>query len=113
MPSLRLRGQGADEDLPSGDNDPVVIFEDKLIYLGTRRPVPEIKRSTFIPFGEAAVLRTGLDFSLGRHLLEGGRFSLAARRCMLAKEGCSRGGPIDPRTIEPIEEDTILASVAQ
>ncbi|MGP9819460.1 alpha-ketoacid dehydrogenase subunit beta [Salinarimonas sp. NSM] len=87
------------------DNDPVVIFEDKLMYQD-KAPVPE--EEYLIPFGEAAVLRTGRDVTLvaTSSMVQ---VSLAAAE-MLAGEGVS-AEVVDPRTIVPLDEDTILASV--
>jgi len=83
----------------------VVIFEDKLMYQD-KAPVPE--EEYLIPFGEAAVLRTGRDVTLvaTSSMVQ---VSLAAAE-MLAKEGVS-AEVVDPRTIVPLDEDTILASV--
>ena len=87
------------------DDDPVVIFEDKLMYQD-KAPVPE--EEYLIPFGVANVLRTGSDVTLVATSSMVQVASLAAE--MLAKEGVS-AEVIDPRTIVPLDEATILASV--
>jgi pyruvate dehydrogenase E1 component beta subunit len=87
------------------DNNPVVIFEDKLMY-NDKAPVPE--EEYLIPFGEAAILREGRDISLvaTSSMVQ---VALAAAE-QLNKEGIS-AEVIDPRTIVPLDEETILNSV--
>ncbi|QQM30039.1 alpha-ketoacid dehydrogenase subunit beta [Martelella lutilitoris] len=87
------------------DNNPVVIFEDKLMY-NDKAEVPE--EEYLIPFGEAAVLREGRDITLvaTSSMVQA---ALAAAD-LLAKEGIS-AEVIDPRTIVPLDEETILNSV--
>ncbi|KGF69521.1 pyruvate dehydrogenase [Hoeflea sp. BAL378] len=87
------------------DNNPVVIFEDKLMY-NDKAPVPE--EEYLIPFGEAAILRQGSDITMVATSSMVQVALAAAER--LAKEGIS-AEVIDPRTIVPLDEDTILASV--
>ena len=87
------------------DNNPVVIFEDKLMYQD-KAPVPE--EEYLIPFGKAEILHEGDDITLigtssMRQVCEG-----AAE--ILAKQNVS-AEVIDPRTIVPLDEKTILASV--
>ena len=89
------------------DNDPVIFFEHKLLY-GLESEVPE--ESYAIPFGEANILREGDDLTIVAiarmvHLAE-----QAAEE--LAKEGI-HAEVIDPRTTSPLDEDTILESVAK
>jgi acetoin:2,6-dichlorophenolindophenol oxidoreductase subunit beta len=88
------------------DDDPVIFFEHKLLY-GLESEVPE--ESYAIPFGEANVVREGDDVTIvaiGRMV----GFSLRAAE-ELAKEGI-QAEVIDPRTISPLDEETILDSVA-
>jgi pyruvate dehydrogenase E1 component beta subunit len=87
------------------DNNPVVIFEDKLMYQD-KAEVPE--EEYLIPFGEAKILREGQDVTLigtssMRQVCEE-----AAR--LLHADGIS-AEVIDPRTIVPLDEVTILDSV--
>ncbi|WP_417808522.1 alpha-ketoacid dehydrogenase subunit beta [Thioclava sp.] len=87
------------------DNSPVVIFEDKLMY-NDKAPVPE--EEYLIPFGQAAVLREGSDITLvGTSSMV--QIALAAAET-LAAEGIS-AEVIDPRTIVPLDEETIVKSV--
>jgi pyruvate dehydrogenase E1 component beta subunit len=87
------------------DDDPVVIFEDKLMYQD-KAPVPE--EEYLIPFGVANIVRAGSDVTL---VATSSMVQVAAKAAeMLAKEGIS-AELIDPRTIVPLDEATILASV--
>jgi pyruvate dehydrogenase E1 component beta subunit len=87
------------------DNNPVVIFEDKLMY-NDKAPVPE--EEYLIPFGEAHIKRDGRDVTL---VATSSMVQLAEEAAeTLAREGIS-AEIIDPRTIVPLDEDTILASV--
>ena len=87
------------------DDDPVVFFEHKLLYpiLGD---VPEEPYA--IPFGEAVCVREGDDVTI----------VAIARMVHIALEAAARLAEngveceiIDPRTISPLDEDTILESV--
>ncbi len=86
-------------------NDPVLFLEHKLL-LNKKAPVPE--EEYFIPFGQAAIAREGSDatvVALGSMVpkaLEAGE--------ALSKEG-SAIEVIDPRTLNPLDIDTILESV--
>lgn len=87
------------------DNNPVVIFEDKLMYQ-EKAPVPE--EEYLIPFGQANILREGRDVTL---VGTSSMVQVAMKAAeILAKEGIS-AEVIDPRTIVPLDEATILASV--
>lgn len=87
------------------DNNPVVIFEDKLMY-NDKAPVPE--EEYLIPFGEANILREGADVTLVAT-------SSMVQVCLKAAELLAADGisaeVIDPRTIVPLDEKTILDSV--
>jgi pyruvate dehydrogenase E1 component beta subunit len=88
------------------DNDPVIFFEHKLLY-GLESEVPE--ESYAIPFGEANVVREGDDVTI----VAIARMVHVAQQAAeeLAKEGI-HAEVIDPRTTSPLDEDTILESVA-
>lgn len=87
------------------DDNPVVIFEDKLMY-NDKAPVPE--EEYLIPFGEAAVLREGRDITL---VATSSMVQVAQKAAdLLGRDGIS-AEVIDPRTIVPLDEETILASV--
>ena len=87
------------------DNNPVIIFEDKLMYQD-KAPVPE--EEYLIPFGQAHVLREGRDVSF---IATSSMVQVAqAAAETLAAEGIS-AEIVDPRTLVPLDEETILASV--
>jgi pyruvate/2-oxoglutarate/acetoin dehydrogenase E1 component len=87
------------------DNDPVIFFEHKLMY-DVVGEVPE--ESYTIPFGEANIVREGDDVTV---VAIGRMVSLAEEAAMeLAGAGISIE-IIDPRTVSPLDLDTILESV--
>ena len=87
------------------DNDPVVFMEHKALY-AMQGEVPE--ESYTIPFGQANVVREGKDLTI----VAIGRMVHMANQAAasLAKAGIECE-VIDPRTISPIDWDTILKSV--
>ena len=89
------------------DDDPVMFFEHKAMY-DDEEEVPD--EAYTIPFGEANLTREGDDvtiFALGRMV------QLANQAAdKLAKDGISCT-VIDPRTTSPLDEETILDSVAE
>lgn len=89
------------------DDDPVFFLESERL-LGFKGPVPAPEDEYLIPFGEADIKLTGTDctiVALGRPV----HFALEAA-LELAKEGihCE---VIDPRTVRPLDIDTIVNSV--
>ena len=87
------------------DNDPVIFIEHKTLYLN-KGPVPEEEYT--IPFGVADIKREGSDvtiFAYSAMLLK----ALAAAE-ELAKQGISCE-VIDPRTLVPLDKDTLIKSV--
>lgn len=88
------------------DDNPVVIFEDKLMY-NDKAPVPE--EEYLIPFGVAHILRKGSDITL---IATSSMVQVARKAAeMLAAESGISAEVIDPRTIVPLDEETILDSV--
>jgi pyruvate/2-oxoglutarate/acetoin dehydrogenase E1 component len=90
------------------DNNPVLFFEDKVMYQKIKGPVPQ--EEYLIPFGKADIKRPGKDVSLiaiSRMVHP----SLAAAE-RLAGEGISVE-VIDPRTLTPLDEETLIQSVAK
>ncbi len=89
------------------EDNPVMFLEHKGLY-GSKGPVPEEEYS--IPFGKAVVRREGSDVTLVA-------VSMMVLRAMEAAEILSKQGisveVIDPRTIAPLDEETILKSVAK
>lgn len=87
------------------DNNPVVIFEDKLMY-NEKAQVPEDEY--LIPFGKANILRQGSDITL---IATSSMVQVAEKAAdLLAAEGIF-AEVIDPRTIVPLDEETLLNSV--
>ena len=91
------------------DDNPVLFFEHKALYR-TRWPVPDEYRDAehLVPFGCAAVRRTGADVSVVATLAMV-HHALAAADA-LAAEGISVE-VIDPRTLVPLDTATIVGSV--
>jgi len=87
------------------DDNPVVFLVHRLHY-PVKGPVPE--EEYLIPFGEAVVRREGKDVTI---VADGYQVTLSLETAEdLAKEGISVE-VIDPRTLEPLDMNTILASV--
>jgi acetoin:2,6-dichlorophenolindophenol oxidoreductase subunit beta len=87
------------------DDDPVIFAEHKLLY-DVAAEVPE--ESYTIPFGEANVVREGSDVTI----VAIGRMVAMAQEAgaQLASSGVE-AEIIDPRTVSPMDWDTILESV--
>jgi 2-oxoisovalerate dehydrogenase E1 component len=85
--------------------DPVLFLEHKEL-LSVKGPVPE--GELFVPFGQAAVLRVGKDVTVVALALMAHKALQACER--LAGEGVSVE-LIDPRTVAPLDIDTVLTSV--
>ena len=87
------------------DNDPVIFMEHKALY-AMKGEVPE--EAYTIPFGKANIVREGKDVTivaLGRMVHMASQAATA-----LAKSGIECD-IIDPRTISPLDEGTIIKSV--
>jgi pyruvate dehydrogenase E1 component beta subunit len=88
------------------DPDPVIVLEHKMTYT-IRGPVPE--HDYVIPLGVADVKRSGRDLTLvatSRQVLR----ALEAADRVAAEDGFDVE-VVDPRTLYPLDEETILASV--
>ena len=88
------------------DNNPVVFLEQKLLYLGGTGPVPEELYA--IPLGKADIKRAGTDVTVVATSAMVPRALSAAT--VLERDGISVE-VIDPRTLQPLDEETILSSV--
>ena len=88
------------------DNNPVIFLEQKLLYLGGTGPVPEELYA--IPLGKADIKREGTDVTVVATLAMVPRALSAAT--VLERDGISVE-VIDPRTLQPLDEETILSSV--
>lgn len=89
------------------DNNPVLIFEHKLLYK-TKGLVPV--DAYRVPIGKAAIRREGRDITLIGSSMMAIRAEAAAVK--LAEEGIS-AEVIDLRSIRPIDRETIIASVCK
>jgi len=87
------------------DNNPVVFLEHKAIY-GLEGEAPE--EAYAIPFGQADIKREGTDVTIVATAMMVGRALSAAEK--LAADGIS-AEVVDPRSLSPLDEDTILKSV--
>ncbi|HVE16140.1 MAG TPA: alpha-ketoacid dehydrogenase subunit beta, partial [Chthoniobacterales bacterium] len=90
------------------DNDPVMFMENTLLY-GEKGEVPEEEYS--IPLGKADIKRAGSDITFIGH----GRAALTALEAAnrLADEKGIQAEVIDLRSIRPLDEEAILASVSK
>ena len=88
------------------DSNPVIFLEAKLQYLEPAGPVPEEPYA--IPIGKAAVKREGTDVTVVATMA-------MVPRALAAAESLARRGHsvevIDPRTLKPLDEETLFASI--
>jgi pyruvate dehydrogenase E1 component beta subunit len=88
------------------DDNPVVFIEHESLY-GSRGEVPE--NGEILSFGEAAIRREGSDVTIIAILRMAETAEEAAKT--LANEHGAEAEVIDPRTLRPLDLDTILESV--
>lgn len=89
------------------DDDPVIVFEHKSLY-GMKGEVPEEQYE--VPIGKAKTVMPGKDVTLVAISMMVHRAVEAAK--ILEKRGISVE-VIDPISLSPLDEDTILESVAK
>lgn len=88
------------------EDNPIMFFEHKALY-ASKGEVPDDPEFS-IPFGKANVVKEGRDATvIGTHLYVGRALSAAKK---LADEGIDIE-VIDPRTIMPLDKETIINSV--
>jgi 2-oxoisovalerate dehydrogenase E1 component beta subunit len=88
------------------DNDPVIFFEHKGLYRRIKDDIPEDDYT--VPIGKARVHREGRDLSV---ITYGAMVYVAAEAAeILAAEGAEME-IIDLRTLLPMDEETVLASI--
>jgi pyruvate/2-oxoglutarate/acetoin dehydrogenase E1 component len=87
------------------DDNPVIFIEHKLLYK-VKEPVPEEQYT--IPLGSADVKREGRDLTIVATAIMVRRSLEAAAQ--LAEEGIEVE-VVDPRTLKPLDEETIVRSV--
>jgi len=89
------------------DENPVIFVEHKKLY-ATKGPVPEEYYT--VPFGKADIKRPGKDMTIvATHAMVGRSMSVAEE---FAKEGIEIE-IIDPRTLKPLDHESILESVSK
>ena len=85
--------------------DPVVVLEPKVLYRSPREEVPEGEH--VVPLGQARVAREGSDLTL---IAYGGMVPVALAA---AEELDASAEVIDVRSLKPLDEGTLLASVGK
>ncbi len=89
------------------DNNPVLVFEH--LKLGrSKEEVPE--EEYLVPIGQAAVKREGSDVTI---IAIGYMVSQALKAAKVLEEDGISAEVIDPRSLIPLDEETILSSVAK
>jgi pyruvate dehydrogenase E1 component beta subunit len=89
------------------DDNPVIFIEHETLY-GSRGEVPD-DGGELLEFGKAAVRREGSDVTIVAILRMADTAEQAAKT--LANEHGAEAEVIDPRTLRPLDLDTILESV--
>jgi pyruvate/2-oxoglutarate/acetoin dehydrogenase E1 component len=87
------------------DENPVVFFEDKMMYTKLKGPVP-VEEYT-IPFGVADVKRVGRDITL---VGTSSMVQVALGAASLLEEIGVSAEVVDPRTMWPLDEKTLIES---
>jgi pyruvate dehydrogenase E1 component beta subunit len=91
------------------DDNPVVFIEHETLY-GTRGDVPDDGAGDHIvDFGEAAIRREGSDVTIVG-ILKMAQVAEQAAKTLSSEHG-AEAEVIDPRTLRPLDLDTILGSV--
>ncbi len=90
------------------DDNPVIFIEHETLY-GSRGEVPDDGEDHVLPFGQAAIRRQGSDVTIVALL----RMTQVAEKAAktLANEHGIEAEVIDPRTLRPLDLETILESV--
>jgi len=87
------------------DPDPVVVFEPKLVYRTARGEVPEGEH--VVPLGKMRVARKGNDLTIVAYGAMVAVAEAAADQLDASVE------VLDVRSLKPLDEDTLLASIAK
>jgi pyruvate/2-oxoglutarate/acetoin dehydrogenase E1 component len=88
------------------DDNPVVFFEDKISYAKVKGSVPEGEYT--IPLGVADVKREGRDITL---IATSSMVQVALGAATMLEEAGISAEVVDPRTIWPLDEKTLIESV--
>jgi pyruvate dehydrogenase E1 component beta subunit len=92
------------------DDNPVIFVEHETLY-GARGEVPNGDGDHVLRFGEAAVTAEGSDVTI-IGILKMAQVATAAAKTLANEHGVA-AEVIDPRTLRPLDLDTILGSVAK
>jgi len=88
------------------DDNPVVVFEDKISYAKVKGPVPV--EDYVIPLGVADIKREGRDISL---VATSSMVQVALGAATMLEEVGIDAEVVDPRTTWPLDEKTLIDSV--
>ena len=88
------------------DDNPVVIFEDKISYAKVKGPVPD--EDYVIPLGVADIKREGRDISI---VATSSMVQVALDAAAMLEEIGISAEVVDPRTTWPLDEKTLIESV--
>jgi pyruvate/2-oxoglutarate/acetoin dehydrogenase E1 component len=88
------------------DDNPVIIFEDKISYAKVKGPVPD--EDYVIPLGVADIKREGRDISL---VATSSMVQVALDAAAMLEEIGISAEVVDPRTTWPLDEKTLIESV--
>jgi len=86
------------------DDNPVIFFEDKMTYR-TKGPVPADDYT--IPFGVADIKRAGTDITI---VATSSMVQVALGAAQLLEQAGISAEVIDPRTLWPLDEETLVES---
>src|SRR6202451_4291387 len=103
MPSTPYDAKGLLKSAIRDDN-PVVFFEDKMMYR-LKGPVPE--EDYTIPLGVADIKREGSDITI---IATSSMVQVALGAASLLEENGISAEVVDPRTLWPLDEETLVAS---
>ena len=105
IPSTPHDAKGLLKTALRGDN-PVIFFEDKISYTKVKGPVPDGDYS--IPFGMADIKRQGRDITL---VATSSMVQVALGAAAMLEEAGISAEVVDPRTMWPLDEKTLVESV--
>jgi pyruvate dehydrogenase E1 component beta subunit len=88
------------------DDNPVVVFEDKISYTKVKGPVPQ--EEYVIPLGVADVKREGTDITF---VATSSMVQVALGAATMLEEVGVNAEVVDPRTTWPLDEKTLIDSV--
>ncbi len=89
--------------------DPVIFLEPKRIYRAPKMEVPD-DDDYVVEIGKAATRREGSDFTITAY---GAMVEVALKACELAEAKGWNGEVLDLRTLVPLDEESLLASVTK